>query len=168
MPRQTAGYVYLIQAGELYRFKIGCAQNVKRRLAELQTSSPLILNLLGEMKSSDMYDDEKRWHQIFHSTRKIGEWFDLTHEQLSQIATEFRAKIGIHFSKRTKDSLVIGQEAYISWDSRDVTKVTVVAFAENGQDGVLIKRTNGWESWWLYHDEVRESAVSALFNRVTM
>lgn len=115
-----------------------------------------------------MYDDEKRWHELFYSTRQIGEWFDLTHKQLSRIAFDFRAEIGVHFSKRRKDSLSIGQKAYISWDSRKVTKVTVVAFAENGQDGVLVKRIDGWESWWLHQDEVRESAVAALFNRVTM
>jgi hypothetical protein len=168
MARQTEGYVYLIQAGDMYRFKIGCASDTSRRLSELQTSSPVPLCLLGSKKALDMYEEEKRWHELFHATRKIGEWFDLTHDQLSKIIIDLRADIGIHFSKRKNDGLKIGQRGYISWDSKKVMMVDVIKFAESGQDGVLVQKVGGWEQWWLFRDEVRESPVSALFNRVTM
>jgi Meiotically up-regulated gene 113 len=69
-PRQT--YVYLIEAGELY--KIGFSNNPSSRLKGIQTHNPYKCSILYKIK--DPFGTlEKDLHSKFHSLRINGEWF---------------------------------------------------------------------------------------------
>ena len=53
--------------------KIGYSDNVEVRLRELQTGSPVILDILWCFPGS--YQLESYLHGVFHKSRKHGEWF---------------------------------------------------------------------------------------------
>lgn len=73
-------HVYFIEAEGLGRVKIGCADNAKRRLAELQTGSPVRLILRGVIPNDDAHHFEDHFHRHYAADRLIGEWFNLTPE----------------------------------------------------------------------------------------
>lgn len=66
-----AGYVYFIRNGEA--IKIGFTDNIKRRLAGLQTSSHTTLELIGSVSAGAL--DELSIHARFAHLRIRGEWF---------------------------------------------------------------------------------------------
>ena len=162
------GYVYLIQAGDSFRFKIGCSVDPDRRIKELQGGSSCVLKLLCRKKCRDMYVQEKRWHELFSVSRKHGEWFDLSEKQLPKIVSALKGDIGIHFQKRTVDNLKVGQKYFISWGSTKVEEVILLELpTSNGHPTVNVKMIKTGNVHSLYPDEIRESPISALFNRVT-
>ncbi|MEG4419398.1 GIY-YIG nuclease family protein [Microcoleus sp. LAD1_D5] len=80
-----AGYIYLVQAVGTPRFKIGKTQiSVLRRINELQTGCPLKIRYVYHACVEEMNRIEKELHSKFSSSRVIGEWFSLTHEQVSE------------------------------------------------------------------------------------
>lgn len=162
------GYVYLIQAGDSFRFKIGRSVDPERRVKEMQVGSALELKLLCQKRCRDMCAQEDRWHELFGASRKHGEWFDLDEKQLPKIVTALKGDIGVHFSKRTVDDLKVGEKYYISWDSRKVEEVVLLEVpGANGHPTVSVRRLKTGSVHSLYPDEIRESPVSAIFNRVT-
>jgi hypothetical protein len=71
--------VYFISDGEF--IKIGKANNVERRLKELQTGNPKELKILRIIKCTDeyaAYELETFLHSMLHSVNSIGEWFHLS------------------------------------------------------------------------------------------
>jgi len=78
----STGFVYLVQAGEDFRFKIGRTKNLARRMRDLQLGSPNPLHLVGWFRTPNCYADEVKWHQLMGTTRRHGEWFDLSLDQL--------------------------------------------------------------------------------------
>jgi hypothetical protein len=81
-------YVYLIRSIEYY--KIGIANDVESRLAQLQTGNPneLVIEACYEFPNSQTV--EAVLHQKFIYVRKRGEWFQLTSadlETFNQICT---------------------------------------------------------------------------------
>ena len=95
--RKRKGFTYLVHAENLDRFKIGCAVDYIRRLKELQTSSPVKLHLIAKKKSNDMHTEEKKWHSLFKSKRKNGEWFQLDYKEIVKVTKSWRTDIGIHW-----------------------------------------------------------------------
>lgn len=88
-PRDYYCCVYFIRSGEFV--KIGVARSVQRRLASLQTASPLPLEMLGILKfvsDSDAYRAERRLHLCFHSDRSNGEWFRYSDDIQRFVSTE--------------------------------------------------------------------------------
>lgn len=162
------GYVYLIQAGDLYRFKIGCATNLEKRLSSLKTASPVPLCLLGAKKVADMYAEEKNWHKLFSATRKKGEWFDLDPKQFLNIVRAFKIKYGIRPSDRTLDDLKIGGIYYISLDGNKAIEVELIELEffndPKKYDHAVVKETSGRQSWRVFPDEVRSTPIGALCN----
>ena len=73
-------YVYLIRSIEYY--KIGIANDVESRLAQLQTGNPneLVIESCYEFPNSQAV--EAALHQKFVYVRKRGEWFQLTNSDL--------------------------------------------------------------------------------------
>lgn len=163
-----AGYVYLLQAGDMYRFKIGCASDLHKRLISLRTASPVQLHLLGAIKTTDMYAEEGKWHRLFASSRAIGEWFDLDEKQFLGVARKFRAKYVIRPRDRSLDDLRIEGTYYISLDGRKAIEVQLVELEffhdPNRHDHAKVKEVNGWQSWNVFPDEVRTTQIGALFN----
>lgn len=162
------GYTYLLQAENLYRFKIGCAINFEKRLKELQTASPVKLNLIAKKKSNDMYLEEKTWHSLFKNKRVIGEWFDLDYKEIVKITKNWKTDIGMHFSDRTVDNLVVGEKYFISFDSKKVKEVILDKIFDIPPNRVIVSSKKEKRYWQLFDDEVRATEISAIFNRVSM
>ena len=59
--------VYFIGCGEY--FKIGCSDNIDRRLKDMQVNNPYEVTLLG------VDEDEEFWHRVFAHRHHHGEWY---------------------------------------------------------------------------------------------
>lgn len=66
-----AGGIYFIRAGD--RIKIGFSTNPFDRFKQLQTSSPVDLELLAYLPGT--FDDERDLHCLFATCHVRGEWF---------------------------------------------------------------------------------------------
>lgn len=76
------GGVYLVADGR-GRVKIGRAQNVARRMRELQCACPDPLVFLGMLSLKQ--SDERRFHKLFRRFRLRGEWFIKTQEMAAYV-----------------------------------------------------------------------------------
>jgi hypothetical protein len=75
-------YVYLIKMDSCY--KIGIAQDVESRLAQLQTGSPYDLEVVQCYEFQNAQTVEGALHQKFGSVRMRGEWFRLGDNHLAE------------------------------------------------------------------------------------
>ena len=80
------GFLYVVQSGEEYRFKIGHTVNLLRRMKMLQTGSPTPLHLVGFYQTDEQQRQEAWWHQQLGLSRRHGEWFDLSLDALQRLA----------------------------------------------------------------------------------
>jgi Meiotically up-regulated gene 113 len=161
------GFTYLVHAENLYRFKIGCAINYERRLKELQTSSPVKLHLIAKKKSYDMYAEERKWHSLFKTKRKNGEWFELDYKEVVKITRCWKADIGIDWRDRTVDKLIEGNNYFVSFNGKKVIEVVLEKICDIPTRKVIVNSIDGKNSWILFDDEVRETEIAAIFNHVT-
>lgn len=85
----TDMYVYIIKSGDLY--KIGKAENPKKRLKSLQTGNPIELELQYTKKSQKSLELETKLHnhKLIKEFRIRGEWFKLPDNILKYIVIEF-------------------------------------------------------------------------------
>ncbi len=71
--------VYFIRSGNVGRpIKIGCTENIDRRIKEMQTGSPDELHLIGVIpvdSKSQAHSLEKWMHWRFYKSHIRGEWF---------------------------------------------------------------------------------------------
>lgn len=74
-------YLYLIKCQQFY--KIGVANDVENRLAQLSTGNPFELEVLAVYGFANAQFVEAAVHQRFSWARVRGEWFELDDEQLS-------------------------------------------------------------------------------------
>jgi hypothetical protein len=72
----SAGYVYLIKFGEVY--KIGNSNNVERRFREIKTQMPYEGKIVHNISTGDPEGIERYWHEFFREKRLKGEWFQLS------------------------------------------------------------------------------------------
>ena len=82
---RTFGYVYLLRAatGE---YKIGKSLVVPRRLAQLQTGSPVELQLIHQFPAVNAAKAERALHKRFVSRLVRSEWFLLTESDVASIS----------------------------------------------------------------------------------
>jgi hypothetical protein len=81
-------FVYFILAKDVRKLKIGIADNIKKRLAALQVSSPVILSVYGFVKFPNEYrarQAEQEYHKKFHSKLAHHEWFNFDEEIAEQL-----------------------------------------------------------------------------------
>ena len=83
------GCVYFIKARGTDRVKIGWTNDLKKRLANLQTASPFRLKVLLVLDESSR-SVEKSLHDRFATARVCGEWFLLTGELKAIIRQNLR------------------------------------------------------------------------------
>ena len=90
-------YVYVIQGSRINpnesNYKIGIATNIKNRMAQLQTSSPVKLNLLFKYYTTEADKLEKSLHNYFkyYRIRHNGEWFGFEDTKISDwLRTDFK------------------------------------------------------------------------------
>lgn len=72
---RPATFIYVIQAHETDRIKIGFSRSPVLRVTELQTGSPFLLSLYRQWPGT--IELEQEIHREFEPLRKIGEWFSL-------------------------------------------------------------------------------------------
>lgn len=77
------GVVYFIQSLEGGLIKIGKAQNLKKRFANIQSMSPVPLKILAVV--AGYHEAEIKLHQRFAHLRSHGEWFHPNKELLDYI-----------------------------------------------------------------------------------
>ena len=81
-PDQRPTWVYFARADN-GRIKIGCTQNVDRRLRALSSGQAVSVELLGKIQGS--FADERALHDRLESSRFSGEWYDPTDEVLTVV-----------------------------------------------------------------------------------
>ncbi len=59
--------VYFIRCGDF--FKIGCSDDIPRRLKDMETNNPYELELI------EVDEDEQFWHKVFAHRHHRGEWY---------------------------------------------------------------------------------------------
>lgn len=75
--------VYIIGSKELpTRHKIGWAKDPEQRIRELQTGSPVPLEIIGVIRGGTL-ETENELHVAFGQHRLHGEWFDIDRRKLS-------------------------------------------------------------------------------------
>lgn len=70
--------VYFVRAGNRGAIKIGMADNVEKRVAELQCGNASKLNIISVIKCDSReqaFDTERRIHKFFKRQCIRGEWF---------------------------------------------------------------------------------------------
>jgi len=85
--------LYLIKCNEYY--KIGVANDLKSRLAALQTGNPYPLAVEACFLFPNAAIVEKALHQAFASVRKLGEWFELGQNEVGKFQTICNALGGL-------------------------------------------------------------------------
>lgn len=81
--------IYFIRQGKFV--KIGHAVNVKGRLADVQTASPLPVVLLGVINTNHSHRLEGILHHKFREYHQRGEWYRLTPALLTLIEAEIES-----------------------------------------------------------------------------
>lgn len=74
-------YLYLIQCQQY--FKIGVANDVESRLAQLSTGNPYTLKVLAVYGYDNAEFVERAVHQRFALKRTRGEWFELSSDEIN-------------------------------------------------------------------------------------
>lgn len=78
--------VYFIAGDRSGLIKIGCADDPRGRLADLQCGSPVKLTLVGTVEGGR--EKERALHKQFASVRRHGEWFGACDELIELIRAE--------------------------------------------------------------------------------
>lgn len=81
-PPAPNAVVYLLRAGEY--FKIGWAKQLERRIRNIQSCCPEVLELIHAIPAQDPITAEAQWHHRFRDKRIHGEWFKLTPEDIAE------------------------------------------------------------------------------------
>ncbi len=94
----TAGTIYLVTDGEFT--KIGATSyNVNKRLNELQTGNARKLHLMGYYYVANKISSEKLLHEIFKEKQVLGEWFNLSKEDIDFILSNQPQKENFYLNK---------------------------------------------------------------------
>lgn len=144
MNNETARWVYLIGSALSRPVKIGVASNVRSRLDELRTGSPVPLHIMWKTRGDR--DLEYSLHEYFAPYRIHGEWFDfgdedpaalvataavlmghLTHPQ--RVSERSRLRVVHHILKSDENTLIGHLIDAASATGRDVvTKAEAFAY----------------------------------------
>ena len=76
-------YLYIIKCNDFY--KIGIANDVEARLAQLSTGNPYTLEVVVVYDFENAEVVERAIHQKYKNLRQRGEWFSLSYNDLSDI-----------------------------------------------------------------------------------
>lgn len=72
--------VYIVQAGDEPFYKIGIASDVKQRVRQIRTNSPLEPRVIATRSLENAHALEQDLHAIFERHHLHGEWFCIKHE----------------------------------------------------------------------------------------
>jgi len=77
-------FIYLAQQSYSSLFKIGSSDNPEERLKQLQTANGERLELIETFETKNKFKLESALHRRFLSKKTLGEWFELTEEDLGE------------------------------------------------------------------------------------
>lgn len=83
--KPDVGFVYLAHQDNTPYYKIGVSNNVERRLASLQTSSPSKIVLIKSIRTDRYEHYEGELHERFAASRLNGEWFSFDRATLGSV-----------------------------------------------------------------------------------
>lgn len=91
--RLDAGFIYVVEAIGLRRFKIGITEDLGNRFPRYATECPVECRpiIVATVPASAMRTIEKRVHSHYSAKRIRGEWFDLDERDLTDLADVLRA-----------------------------------------------------------------------------
>lgn len=78
--RNRDGYVYLLKSNGL--FKIGKSKNPSKRITDISPKFPAEVEIVSVIKTKNMDSMESCLHNKFKDKRRLGEWFNLTTEDI--------------------------------------------------------------------------------------
>lgn len=84
-------FVYVVRCHDYV--KIGIADDIKSRIANLQTGCPYKLTLLRHWRSSDAISEEERLHERWDAYRERGEWFKIPDDKLASWFASLDARL---------------------------------------------------------------------------
>lgn len=167
--------LYLIYARDVSRIKIGISDDPVKRLKQLQTGSPVRLELFAFRNYRNITVKEVTLHKRFQQKRVNGEWFELSPKDYVELLKEWAFDPGLHYSKRTVEIMDVGDTAFISFDSKSLCRVEIVEYdRKNNLASVRILEKIGrgvseiGNLHGLFADEVQKDPIDALVNRVTL
>lgn len=77
------GYVYVLFSEN--RFKIGMTKSPKKRIGNIQTASPFMVEVVAYQYSKDCLALERWLHDEFSDKRVKGEWFSLSADDIESL-----------------------------------------------------------------------------------
>ncbi|MEE8289753.1 MAG: GIY-YIG nuclease family protein [Nitrosomonadaceae bacterium] len=97
MSAKTKSFVYIIKAGLGAKspIKVGVANNVQKRIKQLQTGNPFELLLVMHFECNDRrhaFHVEKTIHEILDGQRLCGEWFRVSKSRLMKVINGLGSK----------------------------------------------------------------------------
>ena len=88
------GYVYIVQCGDFNYYKIGISKkNFQNRLSGLQVGSPFPLKMLEVYHCPNYSQLERELHLKYFKHRMVGEWFELTDEQIQEVKDHLEKRV---------------------------------------------------------------------------
>lgn len=78
------GKLYLLKSNGLYKIGVTC-QSIKKRISDLQTGNPYVIDLVFLKKCSNYFEMEVFFHDKFAGRRLVGEWFALDYKDVEYI-----------------------------------------------------------------------------------
>lgn len=110
-------YLYLFKSRDGY-YKIGISSNVESRLASIRISNHDHVEIVFARKVKDALSLEQELHKkyVHRISRKDGEWFSLTSEEVIDICIEINLKEGEkpkvenHLLEKTLQKFLVAQE----------------------------------------------------------
>ena len=82
-------YLYLIHAKTTTWYKIGVTGNIDKRLAQLQTSTPLDLEVIAHCVCHNAYGAEAYLHEQYKDNKVKGEWFSLSEDEITTLINQY-------------------------------------------------------------------------------
>ena len=141
--------VYVLRAKGTNLVKIGfTAGDVEERRRALQTGCPH--ELVVELTFAGTMEDERRAHVIHRARRGVGEWFDLSEDQVRLIPANFR--------RRLEDEQFNRYQAHLA----DLRKRFETVFGNHLGDGRA--GTYSRDSVLLFCETVSESSLDSRLN----
>ncbi len=74
--------VYILKTGKNL-YKIGKTQNLQKRITAYHTHLPILFRIVRQYPAQNMTELEESMHIIFQHKRIKGEWFELSHDDIT-------------------------------------------------------------------------------------
>lgn len=107
-------YVYFLKAGPNH-YKVGIATNVNKRIAGIQTSNPVHIDIVATKLVANAEEVESNIHKALHKMKAGGgtEWFELTPEQAIEVAILLNKNPELDISEQVTMSAIMRQQRWL-------------------------------------------------------